>query len=108
MASPVFFIKKKDGSLRLIQDYCKLNALTVKNACPLPLIPDILKMVSGAKVKYFTKLDVRWGYNNVRIKDRDKWKAAFQMNQGLFEPLVMLFCLTNSPAMFQMMINDIF
>ena len=58
MASPIFFIKKKDGSLCLIQDYHKLNALTVKNAYPLPLIPDILNMVSGAKVKYFTKLYV--------------------------------------------------
>jgi len=58
MASPVFFIKKKDGSLHLIQDYHKLNVLTMKNAYPLPLIPDILNMVSGAKVKHFTKLDV--------------------------------------------------
>src|SRR5882724_10625353 len=80
VASPVFFIKKKDRSLRLVQDYHKLNALTVKNTYPLPLIPDILNMVSGARAKHFTKLDVQWGYNNVRIKDRDEWKAAFQMN----------------------------
>src|SRR5467141_238546 len=108
MASPIFFIKKKDRSLCLIQDYCKLNALTIKNTYPLPLIPDILNMVSGAKVKYFTRLDIQWGYNNVRIKDGDKWKVAFQMNRGLFEPLVMFFGLTNSPAMFQTMMNDIF
>ena len=57
MASPIF-IKKKDGSLHLIQDYRKLNALTVKNAYPLPLFPNILNMVSGAKAKHFTKLDV--------------------------------------------------
>jgi len=80
VASPVFFIKKKDRSLRLIQDYHKLKALTVKSAYPLPLIPDILNMVSEARVKHFTKLDIRWGYNNVRIKDGDEWKAAFQMN----------------------------
>ena len=80
MASPVFFIKKKDGSLHLVQDYCKLNALTIKNTYPLPLIPDILNTVSRAKAKYFTKLDIRWGYNNVRIKDRDEWKVAFRMN----------------------------
>src|SRR5882724_2067515 len=80
MASPVFFIKIKDGSLHLIQDYCKLNMLTVKNAYPLPLIPDILNMVSGAREKHFTKLDVRWGYNNVRIKDGDEWKVAFWTN----------------------------
>ena len=80
MASPAFFIKKKDQSLCLVQDYCKLNVLTMKNTYPLPLIPDILNMVSGARAKHFTKLDVQWGYNNVRIKDRDEWKAAFQMN----------------------------
>ena len=58
MASPVFFIKKKDGSLHLVQDYGKLNTLTMKNTYPLPLIPDILNTVSGAKAKHFTKLDV--------------------------------------------------
>ena len=58
MASPVFFIKKKDRSLHLVQDYWELNTMTLKNAYPLPLIPDILNMVSKAKVKYFTKLDV--------------------------------------------------
>src|SRR5882724_8530946 len=108
MASPVFFIKKKDGSLRLVQDYWKLNVVTVKNAYPLPLIPDILNKVSEAKAKYFTKLDVHWGYNNIRIKEGDEWKAAFWMNQGLFEPLVMFFGLMNSPTTFQMMMNDIF
>src|SRR5882724_4888120 len=108
MASPVFFIKKKGSSLRLVQDYWKLNMVTVKNAYPLPLIPDILNKVSESKAKYFTKLDIRWGYNNIRIKEGDKWKAAFQMNQGLFKPLVMFFGLMNSPATFQTMMNDIF
>src|SRR5882672_2522596 len=108
MASPVFFIKKKDRSLCLVQDYHKLNMLTIKNAYPLPLIPNLLNTVSGSKVKYFTKLDIWWGYNNVRIKDGDEWKVAFQMNRGLFKPLVMFFCLTKSPAMFQTMMNDIF
>jgi hypothetical protein len=59
-------------------------------------------------VCYFTKLDVRWGYNNVRICEGDEWKAAFHMNRGLFEPLVMYFGLTNSPATFQTMMNEIF
>src|SRR5467141_109685 len=86
MASPVFFIKKKDGSLHLGQDYHKLNALTIKHAYPLPLIPDILNIVSRAKAKYFTKIDVQWGYNNVRIKDGDEWKVAFQTNQGVMYP----------------------
>jgi hypothetical protein len=58
--------------------------------------------------KYFTKLNVWWGYNNVRMKEGDEWKAAFRMNRGLFKPLVMFFGLTNSPSMFQTMMNDIF
>src|SRR3984957_17007043 len=106
MVAPVFFIKKKDGSLRLIQDYRALNAKTVKNAYPLPLISALINHLQGAR--YFTKLDVRWGYNNVRIKKGDEWKAAFRTNRGLFEPLVMFFGLTNSPATFQTMMNDIF
>ncbi|GLB37179.1 putative chromo (CHRromatin Organisation MOdifier) domain containing protein [Lyophyllum shimeji] len=106
MASPVFFIKKKDGSLRLVQDYRALNAITVKNRYPLPLISELINNLRSAR--YFTKLDVRWGYNNVRIKEGDEWKAAFRTNRGLFEPLVMFFGLTNSPATFQTMMNDIF
>jgi len=106
MASPVFFIKKKDGSLRLVQDYRMLNDMTVKNKYPLPLISELVNQLRGAK--YFTKLDVRWGFNNVRIKEGDEWKAAFRTNRGMFEPLVMFFGLTNSPATFQTMMNDIF
>ena len=108
MASPVFFVKKKDGSLRFVQDSWKLNDITIKNAYPLPLVPDIMNKIAGAKAKYFTKLDVRWGYNNVCIKEGDEWKAAFWTNCGLYKPLVMFFCLTTSPATFQTMMNDIF
>ena len=82
--------------------------MTVKNTYPLLLIPDILNTVSEAKARYFTKLDVRWGYNNIQIKEGDEWKAAFWMNRGLFKPLVMFFGLTNSLATFQMMMNNIF
>jgi transposase InsO family protein len=106
MASPVFFIKKKDGSLRLVQDYRALNDLTIKNRYPLPLISELIGQLHDAR--FFTKLDVRWGYNNIRIKDGDEWKAAFRTNRGLFEPLVMFFGLTNSPATFQTMMDDIF
>jgi len=102
----VFFIKKKDGSLRLVQDYCALNAVTVKNRYPLPLISKLVSQLRGAK--YFTKLDTRWGFNNVCIKSGDEWKAAFRTNHSLFEPLVMFFGMTNSPATFQTMMNDIF
>ncbi|SJL17084.1 uncharacterized protein ARMOST_20626 [Armillaria ostoyae] len=105
-ASPFFFVKKKDGSLRPVQDYRKLNEMTIKNRYPLPLISELIDKLQGAK--YFTKLDVRWGYNNVRIKEGDEHKAAFRTNRGLFEPTVMFFGLTNSPATFQWMMNDIF
>src|SRR6266536_1210563 len=106
MASPFFFVKKKDGKLHPVQDYRKLNKITVKNAYPLPLISDLLNQLRGAR--YFTKLDVRWGYNNVQIKEGDEWKEAFRTNRGLFEPLVMFFGLMNSPSTFQTMMNEIF
>ena len=106
MASPVFFIKKKDGSLRLVQDYRMLNDMTVKNKYLLLLISELVNQLRGAK--YFTKLDVRWGFNNVWIQEGDEWKAAFRTNRGLFKLLVMFFGLTNSPATFQTMMNDMF
>ena len=104
--APFSLVKKKLGDLRPVQDYRKLNALTVKNCYPLPLIPELIDKIKNAKV--FSKLDVHWGYNNVRIKEGDKWKAAFITNRGCFEPLVMFFGLCNSPATFQMMMNEIF
>ena len=106
MASPFFFVDKKDGKLRPCQDYRYLNEHTIKNAYPLPLISELLDKLKGAR--RFTKLDVRWGYNNVRIRDGDQWKAAFKTNRGLFEPTVMFFGLCNSPATFQAMMDDIF
>jgi len=106
MVAPVFFIKKKDGSLWLVQDYRALNSMTVKNKYPLPLISELVSQLHGAR--YFTKLDVRWGFNNVHIKPGNEWKAAFRTNRGLFEPLVMFFGMTNSLATFQTMMNDIF
>lgn len=105
-AAPVFFIKKKDGSLRLVQDYRYLNSITVKNKYPLLLVDDLVQKLKGAR--YFTKLDVQWGYNNVRVRAGDEWKAVFRTNRGLFEPLVMFFGLMNSPATFQTMMNEIF
>ena len=106
LASPFFFVTKKDGSLRPVQDYRALNEGTIKNAYPLPLISDIIDRLKGATI--FTKLDVRAGYNNVRIKKGDEWKAAFITPSGLFEPTVMFFGLCNAPATFQNMMNNIF
>jgi len=78
----------------------------IKNGYPLFLIADILDRVEKRKV--FTKLDLRWGYNNVRIKKGNKWKAAFTTHIGAYEPIVMYFGLTNSPATFQTMMNNLF
>ena len=78
----------------------------VKNKYPLPLISELINKLQGAR--YFMKLDIRWGFNNVWMKDEDKWKAAFQTNRGLYEPLVMFFRLTNSLATFQTMMDGIF
>ena len=105
-AAPFFFIKKKDGKLRPVQDYRRINEWTIKNRYLLPLIPELINRVKGATL--FSKFDVRWGYNNVRKKKGDEWKAAFITNQGLFEPRVIFFGLTNSPATFQTMMNEIF
>ena len=106
ISSPIFFIKKKDGKLRLIQDYRKLNEITIKNTYPLPLASDIINKLKGAKV--FTKFDVRWGYHNVRIKEGDEWKTAFVTKDGLFQAKVMYFGFANAPATFQNMMNNIF
>ena len=84
--SPFFFVKKKDGKLRPVQDYRALNNWTVRNTYPLPLIKELISKL--VKKKWFTKLDIRWEYNNVCIKENNQWKTAFKMNRGLFECLV--------------------
>jgi len=106
IAALVFFIKKKDSSLWLVQDYCALNSITVKNKYLLLLISKLVFQLCEAK--YFTKLDVHWGFNNIYIKPKNEWKAAFQTNRGMFKSLVMFFGMTNSLDTFQTMINDIF
>ena len=102
----VMFVLKKDSKRRMVQDYRYVNKFTVENSYPLPLISDLVDNMDTKRV--FTKMDLRWGYNNVRIKEGDKWKAAFMMHIGSFEPVVMFFGLTNLPATFQTMMNDIF
>jgi hypothetical protein len=105
MAFPFFFVSKKDSKLQPCQDYQYLNNWMIKHSYPLPLISEIMDKLKG--MKYFTKLDVCWGYNNVRIRKGDKWKAAFRTNKGLFKPTVMFFGICNSLATFQAMM-DIF
>ena len=89
----------------MVQDYRYLNKWTIKNNYLLPLISDVLENIRTKKV--FMKMDLRWEYNNVRIKEGDKWKAAFTMPEGLFEPTVMFFGLTDPLATFQAMMNEL-
>ena len=103
--SPVFFVGKKNGSKRMVMDYCNLNDQTVKNNYLLPLITDLIDNMGSKKV--FTKMDLRWGFNNMRIKEGDEWKGAFTTHMGSFEPTVMFFGMTNSPATFQVIMNEI-
>jgi len=105
-AAPCFYIPKKDRSLWLVQDYKKLNQVTIKDKTPLSLIGEVIDKLKEAR--YFNKLNLIWRYNNVRIKEEDEWKAASLTNKGLFEPQVMYFGLCNSLGTFQRMINSIF
>jgi len=103
--SPVFFVGKKDGSKRMVMDYRNLNDQMIKNNYPLPLITELINNMGSKKV--FMKIDLRWGFNNVRIKEEDEWKGVFTMHIGSFKPTVMFFGMTNSLATFQAMMNEI-
>jgi len=102
---PVFFVGKKDRSKRMVMDYYNLNDQTVKNNYPLLLITDLIDNMGSKQV--FTKMDLQWGFNNIRIKKGDEWKGVFMTHVGSFEPTVMFFGMTNSLATFQTMINEI-
>ena len=105
-ATLYFYIPKKNRLLWLVQDYRKLNQVTIKDKTPLSLIGEVINKLKEAR--YFNKLDLIWGYNNIQIKEEDEWKAVFLTNKGLFEPQVMYFGLCNLPGIFQQMMNSIF
>jgi len=102
---PVFFVSKKDGSKRMVMDYRSLNSQTIKNNYLLPLIIELIDNMGSKKV--FIKMDLQWGFNNIRIKEGDEWKGAFTMHISSFELTVMFFGMTNLPATFQAMMNEI-
>jgi hypothetical protein len=104
VASPVIFVKKPGGGLRFCVDYRGLNALTIKNRYPIPLLQETLNRLS--KAKFYTKLDIIAAFNKLRIAEGDEWLTAFRTRYGLFEYLVMPFGLANAPSTFQHYVND--
>ena len=105
-ACPALFVKKKDGTDRMVVDYRPVNLVTIKNKYPLPRINDLYDQLAGSLV--FSKMDLRLGYHQIKIKNGDIPKTAFVTRYGQYEYTVMSFGLTNAPATFSRLMNSIF
>ena len=104
--APILFVKKKDGTLRMCINFQQLNKYTINNKYPLSIIDDLFDQIRGENI--FSKIDLRLGYHHVRIKEEDIHKTTFRTRYGHYEFLVVPFGLSNAPAVFMCLMNDIF